>query len=257
MVLYEKAPRLGGSLPLAALIKGTQIEDFPALVDYFETQLRKLGVRVELGQEFTPGMALTLKPETVVVAIGGQHATPTIPGINRANVLTGQALERKVTPYLRLLGPGLLAWITRFWLPVGKRVVVIGGLLHGCQVSAFLVKRGRRVTIVEASDQLGEGIPVAMKPRLLDWLAEKGVVMLTGAECQEITAEGVIVRTRDGTMRTVVADTVITALPSLSNPALSKALEGVVPEVYAVGDCGESRLILRAIADGSRVGHGI
>lgn len=257
VVLYEKAPRLGGSLPLAALIKGTQIEDFPALVDYFETQLRKLGVRVELGQEFTPGMALTLKPETVVVAIGGLHATPTIPGINRANVLTGQALQRKVTPYLRLLGPGLLGWITRFWLPVGKRVVVIGGLLHGCQVSAFLVKRGRRVTIVEASDQLGEGIPVAMKPRLLDWLAEKGVVMLTGAECQEITAEGVIVRTRDGTMRTVVADTVITALPSLSNPALSKALEGVVPEVYAVGDCGESRLILRAIADGSRVGHGI
>ena len=257
VVLYEKAPRLGGSLPLAALIKGTQIEDFPALVNYFETQLRKLGVRVELRQEFTPEMARTLKPEAVVVAIGGQHATPTIPGIDRRNVLTGQALQRKVTPYLRLLGPGLLGWITRFWLPVGKRVVVIGGLLHGCQVSAFLVKRGRRVTIVEASDQLGEGIPVAMKPRLLDWLAEKGAVMLTGAECQEITEDGVIVRTRDGTVRTVIADTVITALPSLSNPALSQALEGVVPEVYAVGDCGESRLILQAIADGSRVGHGI
>ena len=107
------------------------------------------------------------------------------------------------------------------------------------------------------SDQLGGGIPVAMKPRLLDWLAEKGVVMLTGAECREITEEGIIVRTRDGTVRTVIADTVITALPTLSNPALSKALEGVVPEVYAVGDCGESRLILQAIADGSRVGHGI
>ncbi|MBI2290040.1 MAG: FAD-dependent oxidoreductase [Betaproteobacteria bacterium] len=255
VVLYEKAPRLGGSLPLAALIKGTQIEDFPALVNYFETQLRKLGVRVELRQEFTPEMARALKPEAVVVAIGGQHATPTIPGINRPNVLTGQTLQRKVTPYLRLLGPRLLGWITRFWLPVGKRVVVIGGLLHGCQVSAFLVKRGRHVTILEGSDQLGGGIPVAMKPRLLDWLAEKGVVMLTGAECQEITEEGIIVRTRDGTVRTVIADTVITALPTLSNPALSKALEGVVPEVYAVGDCGESRLILQAIADGSRVGH--
>lgn len=257
VVLYEKAPRLGGSLPLAALIKGTQIEDLPALVSYFETQLRKLGVRVELKQEFTPEMARTLKPEAVVVAIGGQHATPAIAGINRRNVLTGQALQRKVTPYLRLLGPRVLGWITRFWLPVGKRVAVIGGLLHGCQVSAFLVKRGRHVTIVEASDQLGEGIPVAMKQRLLDWLAEKGVVMLTGAECQEITEQGIIVRTRDGTVRTVNADTVITALPSLPNPALSKALEGLVPEIYSVGDCGESRLILQAIADGSRVGHGI
>jgi len=257
VVLYEKAPRLGGSLPMAALIKGTQIEDLPALVYYFETQLRKLGVRVQLQQEFTPAMARVLKPEAVVVASGGRHATPTISGIDRWNVLTGQALARKAAPYLRLFGPQLLGWITRFWLPVGKRVVVIGGQLHGCQVAAFLVKRGRHVTIVEASDQLGEGISVAMKPRLLDWLAEKGVAILTGAECREITDEGAIVRTRDGTVRTVIADTVITALPTLSNPALSKVLEGVVPEVYAVGDCGESRLILQAIADGSRVGHSI
>ena len=158
VVLYEKEPRLGGSLPLAALIKGTTIEDLPALVGYFETQLQKLGVRVELRQEFTPEMARALEPEAVVVAIGGQHSTPAIPGIERRNVLTAQALERKVTPYLRLLGPELLGWITRFWLPVGKRVVVIGGLLHGCQVAAFLVKRGRHVTIIEASDQVGEGI---------------------------------------------------------------------------------------------------
>jgi len=257
VVLYDKAPRLGGALPLAALIKGTQIEDFPALVNYFETQLRKLGVRLELRQEFTPETARALKPDAVVVAIGGRHATPAIPGIERRNVLTGQTLERKVTPYLRLLGPQLLGWISRFWLPVGKRVVVIGGLLHGCQVTAFLVKRGRQVTIVEASDRVGEGISVAMKPRLLDWLAEKGVAILAEAECREITDDGVVVRTKDGTVRTVPADNVITALPALSNPALSKALEGVVPEVYAVGDCGESRLILQAIADGSRVGHSL
>lgn len=257
VVLYDKAPRLGGSLPLAALIKGTQIEDFPALVRYFETQLRKLGVKLELQQEFTPAMARALKPDAVVVAIGGRHATPNIPGIERRNVLTGQALERKVTPYLRLLGPELLGWITRFWLPIGKRVVMIGGLLHGCQVAAFLVKRGRQVTIVEATDRVGEGIPVAMKPRLLDWLTEKGVTILTETECREITDEGVVIRTKDGTVRTVLADNVITALPALSNPALAKALEGVVPEVYAVGDCGESRLILQAIADGARVGHNV
>ena len=257
VVLYDKAPRLGGSLPLAALIKGTQIEDFPALVRYFETQLRKLGVKLELQQEFTPAMARALKPDAVVVAIGGRHATPNIPGIGRRNVLTGQALERKVTPYLRLLGPELLGWITRFWLPIGKRVVMIGGLLHGCQVAAFLVKRGRQVTIVEATDRVGEGIPVAMKPRLLDWLTEKGVTILTETECREITDEGVVIRTKDGTVRTVLADNVITALPALSNPALAKALEGVVPEVYAVGDCGESRLILQAIADGARVGHNV
>ena len=242
---------------MAALIKGTKIEDLPALVNYFEIQLRKLGVRVELKQEFTPEMARVLKPEVVVVAIGGQPATPTIPGIDRRNVLTGRALTRKATPYLRFLGPTLLGWITRFCLPLGKRIVVIGGLLQGCQMAAFLVTRGRRVTIVEASDQPGEGIPTAMKPRLLDWLADKGVAILTGAECREITHEGIIVRTKDGTVKSVIADTVITALPFASNPALAKALEGVVPEVYPIGDCSEPRSILHAIADGSRVGHSI
>ncbi|MBI4189928.1 MAG: FAD-dependent oxidoreductase, partial [Betaproteobacteria bacterium] len=233
------------------------IEDLPSLVKYFETQLRKLGVRVELRREFTLEMARALKPEVVVVATGGQRATPAIPGIERQNVLTGEALERKVARYLRFLGPRLLGWVTRFWLPVGKRVVVIGGQLHGCQVAEFLVKRGRQVTVVEASDQLGEGISVVLKTRLLDWLAEKGVAMLTGAECKKITDEGIIVRTKEGTVKTIIADTVITALPPGPNSELSTALVGVVPEVYPIGDCSESRLILQAIADGSRVGHSI
>ncbi len=257
VVLYEKGSRLGGSLPLASLIKGTKIEDLPSLVSYFETQLRKLGVRVELRQEFTPQMARAIKPEVAVIAIGGQRATPPLPGIERRNVLTGEALERKVSPYLKLLGPRLLRWVTRFWLPVGKRVVIIRGLLHGCQVAAFLVNRGKQVTVVEASDQLGEGIPVALKPRLLDWLAEKGVAMLPGVEYKEITEESIIVRTKEGMVKTITADTVITALPLGSNPALSKALEAVLPEVYPIGDCSESRSILQAIADGSRVGHAI
>jgi 2,4-dienoyl-CoA reductase (NADPH2) len=153
------------------------------------------------------------------------------------------------------MGSNLLGWITRFWLPVGKRVVIIGGQLHGCQLAAFLVKRGRQVTIVEASDRLGDGISVVLKNRLLDWLRAKGTVMLTGVEYKEIMAEGMVITSKEGAVQTIVADTVITALPLQSNPAVSKALEGLVPEVYPIGDCTESRLILQAIADGSRVGH--
>ena len=52
VVLYEKEPKLGGLLPLAALVKGTEIEDLPALIKYLEGQLTKLKVDVRLGQEF-------------------------------------------------------------------------------------------------------------------------------------------------------------------------------------------------------------
>ena len=44
MTLIEKSSRLGGLLPLAALIKGIELEDLPALIDYMKTQLKKGGV---------------------------------------------------------------------------------------------------------------------------------------------------------------------------------------------------------------------
>jgi 2,4-dienoyl-CoA reductase (NADPH2) len=48
--LYDKEHQLGGLLPLAAMVKGTEIEELPVLVGYFKTQLAKLGVTVHLGQ---------------------------------------------------------------------------------------------------------------------------------------------------------------------------------------------------------------
>ncbi len=257
VVLYDKARQLGGSLPLAALIKGTLIEDLPGLVAYYDIQLRKLGVSLRLGQEFTAATARADRPDAVIVAAGGKPAALDIPGIDRRSVLTSRALERRVAPFLRLFGPELLGRLTRLWLPVGRRVVIVGGLLHGCQLAAFLVKRGRQVTIVEASNDPGAGIPVAMKPRLQEWLAGNGVTILTEAECLKVTDEGIIVRTREGTVRTVAADSVITALPPGPNLALAKELEGVVSEVFSIGDRDEPHLILQAIAGGARAGHAV
>ena len=54
VTLIEKSSRLGGLLPLAALIKGIELEDLPGLIRYLKTQLAKLGVKVELGQGCDP-----------------------------------------------------------------------------------------------------------------------------------------------------------------------------------------------------------
>ena len=47
--LYEKTGRLGGLIPLASLVKGTELETLPDLVRYLKTQIHTLGVKVELG----------------------------------------------------------------------------------------------------------------------------------------------------------------------------------------------------------------
>lgn len=103
---------------------------------------------------------------------------------------------------------------------------------------------------------IGEGLlNVLVKPHLLNWLEEKGVVMLPGVKYEMITDQGLTVTTKEGEKQTLEADTIVTALPLLPNTGLLKELEGVAPDVYAIGDCSAPHLIVDAIADGARVGR--
>jgi 2,4-dienoyl-CoA reductase (NADPH2) len=250
VILYEKESKLGGLLPLAALVKGTDIEDLPDLIHYLKTQITRLGVKIELGKEFTPALLDVTKPDVVILATGGLPAVPDIPGINRPNVISGPSLHHTLKSYLRFFDPVFLRWLTKFWMPIGKRVVIIGGAIQGCELAEFLVKRGRKVTIVDTADMLGDKMPLMNRFKLLHWLGEKGVTMLTGVKYEEITDKGLIVTTREGKRQTIEADTIATAVPLSPNTALLKALKGKIAEVYAVGDCSEPRLIINAVADG-------
>jgi pyruvate/2-oxoglutarate dehydrogenase complex dihydrolipoamide dehydrogenase (E3) component len=155
-----------------------------------------------------------------------------------------------VKPYLRFFGPRTLGWLTKFWLPIGKRVIVIGGGLHGCETAEFLAKRGRKVTIVEQSEAIGEGVLDFRLGLLLDWFPRKGVTIISGVKDMEITDEGLVITTKDGKKQTLEANSIIPTAPLKPNDELAKSLKGKVPEIYIIGDCGEPRMIVNAIADG-------
>lgn len=257
VTLYERSSQLGGLLPLAALIKGLEMEDLPALVRYYKTQIDKLGVKTELGKEVDSARIAQVKPDVVIVAAGGRPTAPRMSGIDGKNVITTPDLHSKVRPYLTLLGPRALGWLTRLWVPVGKRVVVIGGGMQGCEIAEYLAKRGRKITIVETSEMLGKGIPAIRLGLLLGWFAKKGVAMLKGVKSVKINDKRVIVTTADGKQQAIEADSIIPTAPLVPNTELIKDLEGKVPEVYAIGDCKEPRLILDAISDGWQLGNKI
>lgn len=258
VTLYERENKLGGLLPLAALVKGTKIEDLPAIVRYFKTQLAKLGVRTILGKEFNPSLIEETKPDVVILATGGIATVPDIPGIECPNVVSGPKLHQQLKFYLRFFSPGFLRWLTNFWMPVGKRVVIIGGGVQGCQLAEFLTKRGRKVTIVDTAKTLGEGMVVALMLQLFPWFEKKGVSMISGVKKYlEITEKGLTIINKQGKRQTIRADSVITALPLAPNTELLRSLKGKVPEVYAIGDAKEPRLIADAIADGSKIAQAI
>jgi 2,4-dienoyl-CoA reductase (NADPH2) len=163
----------------------------------------------------------------------------------------------KLKIFLRFLSPGTLRWLTKFWMPVGKEVVIIGGQIAACQLAEYLVKRGRKVTLVEADQTLGEGLIPERKKRLFSWFRKKGVTMMSGVKYEEITNEGLVITTREGKKLSLRADTIIPAIPLMPNTDLLKGLKGKVSEIYPIGDCREPRLIPDAIADGWKIANAI
>lgn len=242
---------------MAALVKGFEIEDLPAIIQYLKDQITKLGVNIRLGKEFNYSEIEALKPDVLVLAAGGLSVIPKISGIHDRNVISSTDLHNSLSIYLRFLGPRFLRWLTRFWMPLGKRVVIIGGAIQGCQLAEFLVKRGREVTIVDSVEELGDGLTPERKTRLFVWFRKKGVTLMSGVNLEEITAKGLTITTKEGGKQTIAADNIIPAMPLAPNTEFLKSLEGKAPEIYPIGDCREPGIIPDATASGWQVGNKI
>jgi 2,4-dienoyl-CoA reductase (NADPH2) len=252
VTLIEKSSHLGGLLPLAALIKGLELEDLPALINYLKLQITKLGVKVELGKEATAASIQAMKPDVVFLANGGILTFPEkMKGIKNKLVMTTPELHRRVKPFLGLFGPKFIEWATKYYLPIGKNVIVIGAGLHGLETAEFLLKRGRKVTIVEPSEKIGEGVLDFRLGLTMEWFGREGVQIITNAKNLEVTETGVAYTDKDGKRQTLTADSIVPTSPLKPNTALYDSLKGKVKELFLIGDAKESRMTVHAIREGN------
>ena len=135
-------------------------------------------------------------------------------------------------------------------------MVIIGGAIQGAELAEFLVKRNRQVTVVDTGGpmSIAEGLAIIKKVYLIPWLIKKGVTLITEVKKYEaITDKGLVIINKEGKKQTLEADSIATAVDLKPNNSLLKELKGKVPEVYAVGDCQDGRLIIDAVASGYRV----
>jgi 2,4-dienoyl-CoA reductase (NADPH2) len=251
VTLCDREVRLGGSMSVAALVKDYEREKILDQIGYLKAQLKKLGVKLKLGKEISSPLVEATKADVVILATGGLPHVPDIPGIQSPKVVNNYKLHRMLKRYMRFFGPNLLAWLTKFWMPVGKNVVIIGGALHGCQLGEFLAKHGRRVTIVDESAKLGDGLLSDDPVRLFRWFQKKGVVLMPAVKYRRITDEGLVLTNNKGRELTLQADTIITALPLKPDTEIAKKLAGGNRvKVYQIGDCRSPAYMPDAIADG-------
>ncbi|MBM5810486.1 MAG: FAD-dependent oxidoreductase [Gammaproteobacteria bacterium] len=256
VVLIERSARLGGTLRLAALAYAAN----ERLLDWLIRQIEAAGVEVRLNTTVTPALLRTLAPDAVVVATGARRTLPDLPGRDLPQVLSGDdlrqlvlgeespSLVRKTGLVTRLatrLGAitGLttsldfLRRATHTWMPLGRRVAIIGGELVGLELAEFLSERGRSVAVIDAAPRLGAGLTLVRRMRLLEELQERGVALHAGAT--GIALEPGQVRFVDpaGRPQSLAADHVIVAQGASGDLTLADELRAAGFIVYPLGDC--------------------
>ena len=256
VILCEATGRLGGTAQFASVAYAPN----QRIVDWLRRQVAALPIDVRLNTTVTPDFARQLGVDEIVVATGALRDMPPIPGAHRDFVFSGddmrnlvlgrnlETLASKTSSLMRLamkLGGALgvtgnldaLREGSKWWMPLGKRVVIIGGELVGLELAEFLAHRGRTVTVLEESSRVGKGIPLVRRFRAVDDCHDLGVALLTGANDFEI-GDNIVTYTNDcGQRRTIPADTVIVAKGARGNEMLADNLAAAGFTVSRVGDC--------------------
>jgi len=255
VTLIEKSERLGGTLRFAALA----YEPNERLLNWLRRQIEQSKVDLRLRTAATPELIASLKPDKVIVATGAIRDMPPIPGNDQDHVLSGDdmrammlgedsaALRRKTswsTRFATKLGAAtgatanleLVRKATHLWMPLGKRVTIIGGELVGVELAEYLVERGREVTIVGEAPKFGGGLLLVRRMRLLAELHEHGVAMVPGASDISIGKDAVSYIDKDGNPGSAPADTVIVAMGAHGDSTLADALRMAGHDVIEIGD---------------------
>ena len=271
VTLLEASQRLGGSTRFSALT--TPIN--ASFIQYLHAAIIEAGVEIRTGVTAGADLIGELGPDVVVVATGARRDRPSLPGHDLPHVLSGddlrnqltgdpglgtqrpRALTRLVLRTSRALGltanMDMVRLLSRLWMPIGRRVVVLNGDLVGTEIAHFLADRGRIVHVLEASSQPATAMAHPRRWRALHESRRAGVTFHTEAEPTAISRTHVEYQ-QAGSSHQLQADTVIFAGGVEPDRSLVDALRDNGYEAHVVGDAGDEWYIEGAVRSGYRVG---
>lgn len=235
-VVYEKGSRLGGNL-----IPGGAPdfkEDDIALADWYTNELNRLGVHVHLNTELKEEEIKAMDYDTVILATGSKPKVFSLGDDSHTYTAEQVLLKQK---------------------DAGKKTIVVGGGLVGCETALWLAQNGIHVTIVEALDKVmavNGPLCAANKEMLEALLPFNGVEIITGAKVTEFANGEVKVDTKEGS-KTIMSDSVILSVGYKEENTLYNNLQFDIPDLYLLGDAKKVSNIMYAIWDAFEVANHI
>jgi 2,4-dienoyl-CoA reductase (NADPH2) len=141
-------------------------------------------------------------------------------------------------------------------MPLGKRIVIIGGGLVGIELAEFLAERNRKVTVLEEEAIFALQMAHPRRWRVLHDVRKAGVDLVPRARVDRITERAVDFSVSIGDekveTRSIKADSVIVTLGLEPNPDLAARMDGSDARVISIGDCTGVGYIEGAIGEGFR-----
>lgn len=224
--LFEKRAALGGQLRITDNNPSKVLMN--RLMNYLIAQVKQRDITLHLNCEVTPELVKVQQPDVLLVAAGAVPRIPAIKGVELEQVITAVDCycKERIT---------------------GKRVVIVGGNMVGCETALYLKESGNTVTIIEQGAQLhadangpiGDGLD----SRMID------IDKYLHAKCTEITADGVLAE-QNGACISIPADLVVLATGMQAEQSLYWELIQAVPEVTMIGDSLQVSNLRNAIHTG-------
>ncbi|MBC8381402.1 MAG: FAD-dependent oxidoreductase [SAR92 clade bacterium] len=262
--IWEKDKDLGGTVRVAALA----YEPNWRLISYLKNSLDDLGVDIILNKKATAEQIAAEAPDQVIIATGAIRTAPNIKGNELRHVFDGEQLRgllfgsdaeviKKLSLFQQVMLTcgrwsqllrhiGALRLLSRLWMPLAKKITIIGGDLVGLELAEFLVARGRKVQVLEPSPTMGINLSIVRRSRLIHQLKEHGAELFTRCEISEITQSGVQYQ-MDGKAHMSVCGQVIIAMGAEANLSLYEQIGALGLPVKVIGDCAEVGYIHGAI----------
>lgn len=221
VTLLEKDVELGGHFLVASYPPGKG--EISGAIRSFIVNCREAGVDIRTGTEATPELVASLKPDAIIIATGSVPLRLPIPGLDSCgcstaeDVLTGKA-------------------------DTGKRVLVVGGGMVGCECVEFLTEREHIVDMVEMKPVIGEDIVPEARKYIMANLEKHKVTQRVNARVKQFYADGVdftdTVTGEDAAMRGY--DSVVLAMGYRSNNTLEEQLKDLAPQVIVIGEARQA-----------------
>jgi len=234
VTLFEEDMKLGGLVRIGS--KPSFKEEMKGILEYYQSQLQKEEVSLNLGTKVDLEMIKQAEPDVLINATGGEPIIPSkITGVGRDNVFTAEEVLEEEMGREKL----------------GDKIIICGGGEVGCEIALHFKNLDKKmsVTIVEMLDSLAHDSFINIKWCLEDLLEKNDIKVMLNSEMREIREDRAIIDV-EGSKEEIPVDSVILASGYESKDDWKSTFKDEPYEFYTIGDAKKPRNIIDAIWEG-------